>query len=150
MLILFVAFIIGAVVISSYTRYEAEIFHWFEENMEWLDDNPGIVLVSGLVLVAPLLMLSGYLPMVYLAAYVLFWLAIFLVFGFHRQLGMLFQAPFYMLLILQVIRSHPFTGICIIAGLAAMIIFTWPRFPNQVIPDFLNSVMGVFQKLTKH
>ena len=50
MLILFVAFIIGAVVISSYTRYEAEIFHWFEENMEWLDDNPGIVLVSGLVL----------------------------------------------------------------------------------------------------
>ena len=63
MLILFVAFIIGAVVISSYTRYEAEIFHWFEENMEWLDDNPGIVLLSGLVLVAPLLMLSGYLFM---------------------------------------------------------------------------------------
>ena len=61
MLILLVVFIIGAVVINSYTRYETEIFHWFEENMEWLGDNPVIVFLSGLVLVAPLLMLSGYL-----------------------------------------------------------------------------------------
>lgn len=52
---------IGAGVIGAHGHYETEISAWLENNIAWLADNPHIVLLSGWVLTAPLLVLSGYL-----------------------------------------------------------------------------------------
>ena len=53
--------VIGALMIGAYRHYETEIFAWLERNIGWLAGSPGIVLGFGCLLVAPLLVLSGYL-----------------------------------------------------------------------------------------
>ncbi len=52
---------IGTAAIGLYTYYEMEIYSWLENNIDWLADNPSTVFLLGLVLVTPLLILSGYL-----------------------------------------------------------------------------------------
>ena len=53
--------VIGTAAIGAYTYYEMEIYSWLENNIDWLANNPRTVFLFGLVLVTPLLILSGYL-----------------------------------------------------------------------------------------
>ena len=53
--------VIGMAAIGLYTHYETEIHSWLENNIDWLAKNPRTVFLFGLVLVTPLLILSGYL-----------------------------------------------------------------------------------------
>ena len=59
--IILVGGVIGTLMIGAYRHYEVEIFAWLEHNIAWLADSPGIVLGFGCLLVAPLLVLSGFL-----------------------------------------------------------------------------------------
>ena len=51
----------GLAAIGLYTHYEMELSSWLENNIDWLASNPWTVFLFGLVLVTPLLILSGYL-----------------------------------------------------------------------------------------
>lgn len=84
----------------------------------------------------------------HLVLYFVLWLVIFLVFGYRRPLGMLFQAPIYVYLIVITLGRYPFSGWAMLVGIMALIFFTWPRFPNQVIPDFLNGIRTTLNKFS--
>jgi len=59
--IIFMGTVTGLAAIGLYTHYEMELSSWLENNIDWLASNPWTVFLFGLVLVTPLLILSGYL-----------------------------------------------------------------------------------------
>ena len=93
---------------------------------------------------------ASFLPITYLASYLLIWLIIFLIFGFQRQLAMFFQAPIYLLLIVEAMQRAPWAGWAIIISLLLLIIITWPRFPKQVLPDFFKGVQRTLAKFSRN
>jgi hypothetical protein len=91
------------------------------------------------------LITAGYLPLNAGFIYLIAWLLIFWRFGFDRNLGMLIQAPAYLALILISLRDASVYGLMIVLWIAFVLIATWPRFPQEVIPGFLTGM----QALTK-
>jgi cardiolipin synthase len=77
------------------------------------------------------------------AGYLLMWLLIFWHWGYSRSLGMLCQAPIYVGFVYLAIREPPHTGWLIIAWIAIILVITWPRFPREVIPGFLENIRGI-------
>lgn len=89
---------------------------------------------------------AGLLIYMLAAEYVNIWLAIFylalwgfvfLRYGIPRSLGMLYQAPIYGWFIVVAIRQTPENGYWLLVYILAIIMITWPRFPKEVVPDFL-------------
>ena len=88
-------------------------------------------------------LLAGYLPLLVGAAYLLVWFLVFYFFGFYRSLGMLFQAPLYGYLIWLSLRYAPNYGLSMIIWVLAALVLTWPRFPKDVVPGFLNGFKAI-------
>ena len=93
----------------------------------WIGDHDlevDILVAAGL---AVYLWQAGFLLIEYLAFYLVIWLVIVFILGFTRPLGMLFQAPIYLTLIVITAARYPFTGWVLVVGIGALILFTWPR-----------------------
>lgn len=87
------------------------------------------------------LLQAGFISLWVAAGYILCWGVGFLRYGgIPRSFGMLFQTPIYAWFIYVALRDAPGTGWVILAFIAVVIILTWPRFPQTVIPGFLNGL----------
>ncbi len=80
--------------------------------------------------------ISAWVPIIYLLACTL---AIALI-GYGRSLGMLIQAPIYAGFIWIAWHHRPAAAVAMLGWIVLAILLTWPRFPRQVIPDFLESI----------
>jgi hypothetical protein len=91
-------------------------------------------------------MVAIWLGLVYFCA----WMLLFWRIGLQRSLGMLFQAPIYAWFIWVGMRDAPMPGFLMLVWIAAAILITWPRFPNQVIPGFLKGMHGLNDGVNSH
>jgi cardiolipin synthase len=70
--------------------------------------------------------------------YILIWILFFWWFGILSVLGKLFQAPIYAWFIFITFQQEPMYGGMMVIFLLFAIGFTWPRFPQETIPNFLS------------
>lgn len=96
------------------------------------------------------LALAGLVPLPNIVFYLLVWAVVFWRFGFNSTLGKLFQAPIYGWLIVVSIRETPSSGLWILVWLVVAIVLTWPRFPDQIIPEFVDGMAEMWQRITSH
>lgn len=92
------------------------------------------------------LMLSGYVKPLVGITYLLFCGLYFLLKGVPRVLAMLFQAPIYVWLTYVAIRDAPASGWWIIGWVLTAIVITWPKFPREIVPEFLHDIGRVIQR----
>ena len=111
---------------------------WFGEHDLHID----ILASFGLLLY---MTFSSYIPWGAAAIFMLAWLGIVYHWGFQRPFGMLIQAPIYLLFVMISLRDASQHGVMLVLWIIAVIILTWPRFPHQVIPEFLESIRNVFK-----
>lgn len=112
----------------------------------WLGDHDlevDILVATGLL---AFLVAAGFLPEAWAAGYLLLWLIVFWLLGIPRSLGMLAQAPIYAWFIATAIRHAPLVGWSLVAWILAALVITWPRFPRQIVPGFLNGLYAVAQE----
>jgi hypothetical protein len=88
---------------------------------------------------------AGYVSWWLGTIYILAWALFFLKLGFTRAPGMLFQAPIYAWFIWTALRGVPGLGAIILLLILTVIIITWPRFPKEVVPGFLNGMRKAFE-----
>lgn len=112
----------------------------------WIGDHDLHVdmLVSGGLLVY--LLGTGRVAPWLAGVYLLAWALAFWRLGVPRSMGMLFQAPIYAWFIWLAITLTPVYGSLIIAWILAVVIFTWPRFLNEVVPGFLAGMNAIRSK----
>jgi hypothetical protein len=67
-------------------------------------------------------------------------MVVFWRYGLQASLGKLFQAPIYAWFILVAVREGPFIGLWLLVWIFVAIIATWPRFPDETIPEFLDGM----------
>jgi phosphatidylglycerophosphate synthase len=111
----------------------------------WLGDHDLQVdmAVSGGLLVY--MMASGLVSWWLGAAYTLVWALVLWRWGLYFSLGMLFQAPIYAGFIWMAVLRPPSFGLLLVAWIIIIVLVTWPRFPREVVPEFLAglSVIGL-------
>ena len=84
------------------------------------------------------LLLAGYVGVWVAVGYLLCWGVGFWRYGsIPRSYGMLFQTPIYAWFAYIAIRDVPETAWMIPVFIVVVIVLTWPRFPQMVIPGFL-------------
>lgn len=81
---------------------------------------------------------SGYVSMLITGLYLLVWVIVFWKWGIQRSPGMLFQTPTYAWFLWVALRDARMYGLILVAWILAVVLITWPRFPQQVVPGFLN------------
>jgi len=84
------------------------------------------------------LITSGLINVWIASLYVIFWSIIFWRWRNIKVLGMLSQAPIYGWFIWVALTRLPNIGIWILIWMVVAVIITWPQFPQQVIPGFLD------------
>lgn len=72
--------------------------------------------------------------------YVLSWIIVYSRFGLISSLGKLFQAPVYGWFIYDTVRNSPQLGAVLVAFIIILVVITWPRFPNDIVPSFLKGL----------
>jgi phosphatidylglycerophosphate synthase len=87
---------------------------------------------------------ADWLPLYGAVLYLVFWSLIFWRWGFYRSLGMLIQAPVYGWFIWGAVSRDPCSGWWLVIWIVAIVVVTWPRFPKEVVPDFLRGMRSVF------
>ena len=87
------------------------------------------------------LLSAGFVGWTLVVGYLLLWAVIFWRLGMQPSLGMLFQAPIYALFIWKTFLLAPQVGWSILIWLLVVIVISWPRFPEQVIPGFLKGIL---------
>lgn len=92
--------------------------------------------------------LAGYANTALMVVYLLLWVVVFWRFGLYPSLGKLFQAPIYAWFILAAVREAPETGAWMLVWIVVAIGLTWPRFPDQVIPEFVSGIRDVWKRLS--
>ena len=80
---------------------------------------------------------SNFINPSYSIIYMLGWIFIFWRFGILSALGKLFQAPIYGWFIVIVFQNQPLLGWLVVIFLLLVVIFTWPRFPQDTVPNFI-------------
>lgn len=112
----------------------------------WLGDNDlGVDMTVSLGLLIYMI-LSGYVTpamgLIYISVLGLY----FLRFGVPRSMGMLVQAPVYGFFIWAAMREMPDPGYWLLVYPVVITAITWPRFPREIIPGFLNGMRSVFER----
>jgi hypothetical protein len=92
---------------------------------------------------------AGYVSWWIGTVYLLAWVIFFHKFGFIRAPGMLFQAPIYGWFIIIALRDVTGLGAIIVLLILTAVIITWPRFPKEVVPGFLQGMRKALQPLRK-
>jgi cardiolipin synthase len=106
----------------------------------WLGDHDlevDIMVSLGLLV---FFMFSGYLSGLIGSIYILAWVVVFWRWGVTRSLGMLSQAATYAYLIYLTLRFSLPEGIALTAWIIGVVVITWPRFPQEVVPGFLKGM----------
>ena len=91
------------------------------------------------------LLVVGFVEIPVVGVYLLFWALIFWRWGFHRSLGMLFQAPIYFFFLVVSIREAPRPGLWILAWMLSVTVLTWPKAIVDTIPGFLEGMRSAIQ-----
>ena len=107
----------------------------------WLGDHDlevDIFISAGLLVY---MLLSKYVPYTVGLTYMLLWGFVFLRIGIPRSLGMLLQAPVYGFFIYIAIRDAGGLGYVLIGYILTIVILTWPRFPQDVVPGFIEGIL---------
>jgi hypothetical protein len=91
------------------------------------------------------LLIAGFVELPVVGSYLLFWALVFWRWGFHRTLGMLIQAPIYLWFLVVSIRETPHTGLWILAWMVSVTVLTWPKFSEEIVPNFLDGMRAVFR-----
>jgi cardiolipin synthase len=86
------------------------------------------------------LLITGLLSLPVALVYLLLWGAYFFRCGIPRSLGMLFQAPIYGWFVYIALVHASTAGLMLVAWILAAVVITWPRFPREVVPGFLNGM----------
>jgi hypothetical protein len=92
------------------------------------------------------MMLASYVDWRVGVAYLAICSWIFWLWGYNRSLGMLVQAPVYSWFIYIAIREPPYSGWWLVVWIALALVITWPRFPDQVIPNFMESMRQIMEE----
>jgi hypothetical protein len=92
------------------------------------------------------LVLNHYVQVSSVALYLGLWSIYFLFNGIPRSMGMLFQAPIYAWFIYMALLYAPKVGWMLVGWVISAVVITWPRFPQEVIPGFLDGVRKAFHK----
>ena len=92
---------------------------------------------------------AGYVSWWLGALYLLVWALFFLRIGVTPAPGMLFQAPTYFWFIWVTVRDATGLGLLFILFILIALILTWPKFPQVMVPGFLEGMRMAFQHLLK-
>lgn len=66
--------------------------------------------------------------------------------GFSRSIGMLFQAPIYCWFIWISFNYGGWVGWLPFLWIMTAVLLTWPRFPKDVVPEFVAGMQEIFKK----
>jgi hypothetical protein len=89
---------------------------------------------------------AGFIAWPYAAAYLLLWALILLQFGFDRAFGMLLQAPIYGWFLVVSWQHAPGSALRLLAWIAVAVAITWPKFPNEILPGFLEGMAKALRR----
>lgn len=128
----------GSIARRSRVRYTT----WIGDHDLYID----MLVAAGLLIY---LIGAGYVDMRLALAYVLVWGLVFWRWGIPKSLGMLAQAPIYGWFLWVAIRDASNTGWWLVAWILAAVVVTWPRFPKEVVPGFLNGMREVWRRNRK-
>jgi hypothetical protein len=111
----------------------------------WLGDHDLEVDIAVSVGLMVYMLQSGFLDLGVAAGYLLVWVLILWHWGFQRSLGMLIQAPIYLWFVWISITRVPSVGWWLVVWIGAVVLLTWPRFPQEVVPGFLEGMQSVWK-----
>ncbi len=83
------------------------------------------------------LALAGLWSPLVATVYLLIWALVFRTHALTKGLGSLFQTAIYGSFIWIALRQAPADGRWLVVWIVAAIVATWPRFPRELVPDFL-------------
>lgn len=112
----------------------------------WVGDHDlqiDIMVSFGLLLY---LLAAGYVDLRLAGLYMLVWALLFWRWGIPRSLGMLVQGPIYGWFLWVALRDAPASGLWVVGWILAVIILTWPRALEEVVPDWLKGMGDVWDR----
>jgi len=89
---------------------------------------------------------AGLVPWPAAGLYILSWLLLFWWRGVVYVFGILFQAPVYAWFIVVLLRDAAPYSLLIVGWLLAALILSWPKFPNVMIPAFLDGLRDLINR----
>jgi phosphatidylglycerophosphate synthase len=110
------------------------------ERQTWIGDHDLEVDMAVSIGLLFYLLINNYLSVLIVVLYLAIWTLYFVSMGLPRSMGMLFQAPIYGWSIYTELIFAPKVGYMLVAWVLSAVIVTWPRFPREVIPNFLGGV----------
>jgi phosphatidylglycerophosphate synthase len=108
----------------------------------WIGDRDLEVDISVGLAVLAYLTLAGYLTLKATSAYVVVCAALLWHFR-SAHLAWAVQAPPYAGMIYAAVRDAPRYGLMMVGYIALVIVATWPRFPERVVPQFLEGMRKI-------
>jgi phosphatidylglycerophosphate synthase len=92
---------------------------------------------------------AGFVPAFGALMYLGFWLVIYWRLGLEPALGMLMQAPIYAWFLYVALTLAPAAGTWMLGWIVAALVITWPRFPNVIVPGFLQGMGRALRQAEK-
>jgi len=111
----------------------------------WIGDQDLAIDMSVGMAVLAYLTLSGYLTLKATIAYVAVCVALLWYFR-SVHLAWTVQAPPYAGMTYAALRDSPRYGLMIVGYVALVVVATWPRFPERVVPQFLEGMRTLGKK----
>jgi phosphatidylglycerophosphate synthase len=115
----------------------------------WLGDRDlevDMLVASGLLVY---MAAAGFVSTQIATLYALAWALVFWRWGILRSLGMLFQAPIYGWFLVVALSLAPAVGSWMVGWILAVVVITWPRFPNEVVPGFLSGMVEAWHAVRR-
>ena len=103
----------------------------------WIGDHDLQVDMAVAVGLLIYLVAAGYVSLLAGTVYVILWALILWRWRGNRSLGMLFQAPVYGWFITIALINATTYGLWLVIWILITVLVTWPRFPKEVVPGFL-------------
>jgi phosphatidylglycerophosphate synthase len=115
----------------------------------WIGDHDLLVDMTVSVGLLVFMLGAGYVSGWLGVSYLLVWALYFTRCGLIPAPGMLFQAPIYFWFIVITLRYTTGFGVLSIVLILAAVILTWPKFPQVVVPGFLDGMRKAFRLINK-
>lgn len=86
---------------------------------------------------------AGFVTPLLAGIYVIVWFLILWLGHMPRALGMLCQAPVYGWFVCVALFYEPTVGIWLLVWISVAMIVTWPRFPQEIVPNFVAGIRNL-------